>query len=377
MAKGIKHDMPNWETYRSWLIKSHQIINPGYQIAVNHYSQQKENFLKLLDENIAYKGKNFIEELNEEIQKESNEQIDKSAEELYEKIDEEFLNSDLANAIRGDKDLANKYSQATQKHTDRKSIYNSMKLSLEKFLAKQFGVETKQALMEKIGKTINNQLGNSKDVQQNLLGYIRQMSLQTLALSQGSDFPIYFNSFKNALRGYIKETVTTDGFNNLMRKHFDSYSPVPIIAITTGYLNAKEDVTLYMPQTVQTEISGLYDIELKPIGGIQSKSWSFPWDDKNYTFSMLNLGEKASLLPKNEEDLYYWHAGLYNVMNNLIEAIGDKNFIFGTGNKIYWTASMLNKMKKEKYVFAFTKYTSGKNGDKLTPMIVATPHTDK
>ena len=372
MAIGIRHEMPNWETYRSWLIKSHQVINPGYQVAINHYSQQKENFLKLMDEDIQRKGKDFIDDLNKEMQNNVEEEIDKEAEELYNKIENEFLNSDLTKAILGDEDLAAKYSKVTEKNTNRKSVYNSMKLSLEKFLTNHFGVETKHALMERIGKVVNNQLGNNQDIQQNLLGYIRQMSLQTLALSQGSDFIIYNKAFKDALRGYIREMFLEKAFNNIMAKHFKSYSPV---AITTGYKNLKEDVMIYLPQFTQSEIIGLDNLELKPIGGVQSKSWKFPWEDKNYTFSKLSIGEKVNLLPKNEEDLYYWHAGLYNVMNNLIEAIGDKNFIFSTGSRVYWTASMLNKMKKNKYVFAFTKI--GGKDNKITPVIVATPHKDK
>ena len=71
---------------------------------------------------------------------------------------------------------------------------------------------------------------------------------------------------------------------------------------------------------------------------------------------------------------HYWHAGVYNVMSNLTEAIGINNFIFGTGDTIYWTCDLLAKFREAQYVLAF--YYNKTEGKITSGSITAQPHTD-
>ena len=74
------------------------------------------------------------------------------------------------------------------------------------------------------------------------------------------------------------------------------------------------------------------------LGGIQSKSWIEPWiEDPNNLYIGYSFGNHAELLPTGQE-LHMWHAGVRNLMNNLIEVIGSENFLYSTGNAVYYTA---------------------------------------
>lgn len=72
------------------------------------------------------------------------------------------------------------------------------------------------------------------------------------------------------------------------------------------------------------------------------------------------------------KDRYVWHAGIYNIMKHLTDVIGKKNFIFATGDSIYYTADLLQKFRQQQYVFAF--YVSKKTHEMTGGEVVAQQH---
>ena len=106
-------------------------------------------------------------------------------------------------------------------------------------------------------------------------------------------------------------------------------------------------------ETMTTEDTLIY-------GGIQSKSWIMPTSTKTRGGNRywLSFGHHADLIPQGK-DAFYWHAGAYNVMNNLMDVIGKYNFIFSTGDNIYYTSQLLMELKQLSYILAFSKPKDG------------------
>ena len=111
------------------------------------------------------------------------------------------------------------------------------------------------------------------------------------------------------------------------------------------------------------------------MGGLQSKSWVAPWSMRSTggNRNFLSFGHNIGLMPQGE-DAHYWHAGVYNVMSNLTTAIGPSNFIFSTGDTVYWTADLLAEFRERQYVLAF--YYNKTEGKITSGSISAQPHND-
>jgi len=56
--------------------------------------------------------------------------------------------------------------------------------------------------------------------------------------------------------------------------------------------------------------------------------WSPGYGGNRY---FLDFGSHANFIPEGNGK-YFWHAGMYAAMSNLINIIGKNNFIFSTGN---------------------------------------------
>ena len=61
-------------------------------------------------------------------------------------------------------------------------------------------------------------------------------------------------------------------------------------------------------------------------------------------------------------------------MSNLTSAIGPLNFLFSTGDQVYWTADLLTELKERQYVLAF--YYNKKEEKIISSDISAQLHTD-
>ena len=227
------------------------------------------------------------------------------------------------------------------------------------------------------------------DIQNNLFGYARRLILQYM---QGQKLNYPTQHYKTALKGYYKEELLIPAFQKVLSQYSNK-----VVTQTGSLTNNKGAQIKYdlfignseMPQD-STQLSAFINrLELiaGPVegnaqinetfqgGGIQSKSWVLPWStsSKGGNRNYLSFGHNAALMP-DEYNAHFWHAGVYNVMSNLTFAIGPLNFLFSTGDQVYWTADLLAELKKHQYVLAF--YYNKREGKIISSDISAQPHID-
>lgn len=380
-------NMPNWKKYHSWLVSSHAMITPGYNKAIAHFEEKRSSLLKLISKDNEKIAQDFVNTLNEEVDKEMEEYINQDGQSevdrMLSNIKEEFYNA-VTDKMLGEhpKDVSFltdrlESLQGNKRKIETKNYYNNMKTQLQDYLAKIFGVSDQEALLKKIAEKSGSTFGTNTDVQNQLRGYMRQMTMQMLTTGQNYQFQINLQHFKNALKGYVKEEVLMDPLIRTLKQFLgpDKW----FLVESTGKLGTAEDLTIYLPNGEINE-HGQADTSMF---GIQSKSWAFAFDipkEDRYKYNTykLEIGDRAQILRNGvltDEDMYYWHAGLFQAMNNLIDVLGKNTVLFSTGSAAYWTADMLFKLKQTKYVFAFAK-PKGK-GKILTPSVSITEHEDK
>lgn len=271
------------------------------------------------------------------------------------------------------KDLVNRGASGEVKP---ERLYENIKKDIEKFLDSMFF--TRSSLMQYIEKSVPSFNGkNNKDIANNLYGYARKLILSDLKKEDLQNVSLKY--YKTALKGYYKEELLVPAFQKILSTYnqnigakqtgsiYQNGAQIQMdIILGTVSLTSKSDLELQkifdnIPKNVtgeskvNTDIPGL-------IGGIQSKSWIAPWENVPGNTSWLSFGNHANLLPQGE-DAYYWHAGVTNIMSDLINVIGKNNFMFSTGGGIYFTSALLARLRASNYVLAFYKRTKGGTED--------------
>ena len=378
---------------RYWQTKAHSAIESGYSSAIQNYTAQKNNFLQELNIEAELAGEEFIEQINQEIQLELSSELDTTFNEAFSAVKdyfEKYIVSLISSGTSSYQELESKFQKLIRKSNegkvDPKNLYTNLKSSLETFLV------TSNHTRETIMKYVSAQTGlrtENTDIQNNLFGYARRLLLQYMQ-SQKLNYSI--QHYKTALKGYYKEELLVPAFQKVLSQYSNK------IVTQTGSLTSSKGVQIKydlfignseMPQeftqlstfinkleamagTVEgnSQINGAFQG-----GGIQSKSWVLPWStssvggNRNY----LSFGHNAALMP-DEYNAHFWHAGVYNVMSNLTSAIGPLNFLFSTGDQVYWTADLLTELKERQYVLAF--YYNKKEEKIISSDISAQLHTD-
>ena len=381
---------------RYWTNKAHNAINPGYNSAIQNYQAQKENFLKQLEAETGNQIDDFMEELNAAIAPEAMTELDETFDKAFESV-ANYVENYIVQLMEGGNPsynaLLTRFSTLVQQGESGKvnpeNLYSNLAKDIEIFLASnnidRSGLAQYVASQSGLNNTTNI------DIQNNLFGYARKLIVQQL---RGKELSYNIQHYKISLKGYYKEELLVPALNKLLeqygivakqmgssRNEKGQQIKYDIILGTASIQNLSDDV---MAPLIQAMESMEKDINVtqtiseytpKALGGIQSKSWIAPWSTKSYggNRSFLSFGHNISLMPEGV-NAHYWHAGVYNVMSNLTEAIGINNFIFGTGDTIYWTCDLLAKFREAQYVLAF--YYNKTEGKITSGSITAQPHTD-
>lgn len=336
----------------------------------------KDQFLNQLEIHSGQLINDFMEKLNEQVNIEIENSLVQDFDKAFSAISEYFETHIANRVIYGNRSssvqqLKNKFKQQFEKYGENpQQLYQRMKTYLEQYLI-SVGVTR-----EGLAKITQLKHQNNMDIQNQLFGYMRKLLLAQL---QGGNIAVNTIHYKQAMKGYYKEELLTGALNKVL----DQYN---MGAASTGSktnekgLQIKYDIVLGTKSVIGQGDAGLNDIIMAlnsfhnvsanhqetlysgPIAGIQSKSWSAPFDIPNgNNRNWFSFGNASGLIPQGTE-AYYWHAGVRNVMNNLISIIGQGNFIYSTGNKIYWTADLLTEFKNNQYVLAFYKRKTEKDG---------------
>lgn len=374
----------NYKEYINHLNAAHNAIASGYASAIENYNRQKKNFKNILGIESQQAEKEFLEKLNDELTNETDQELGNTFDQAFSAIQND-VESLLANMIDGKnntdyqilvkrfEDLVNKGEKGEVKP---ERLYENIKKDIEKFLDSiSF---TRSSLVRYIEQSVPSFNGkNNKDIANNLYGYARKLILSDLKKVTLQN--VSFQHYKTALKGYYKEELLVPALQKVLSTYnqnigakraggiYQDGAQIQMdIILGTVSLTSKSDLKLQemfdnIPKNVtgkskvNTDIPGL-------IGGIQSKSWIAPWENVPGNTSWLSFGNHADLLPQGD-DAYYWHAGVTNVMSNLINVVGENNFMFSTGGGIYFTSSLLARLRAENYVLAFYKRTKGSAED--------------
>lgn len=363
--------------YNQILFQSHSAIEIGYSSAIAHYNQMKNQFLNQLEIHSGKIVNDFMEKLNDQVSNEIENSLEQDFDMAFSAIAEHF-ETNIANRIKyggrsgNVQELKNKFKQQFEKYGENpQQLYQRMKIYLEQYLL------SVNVTREGLAKITQLKHQSNTDIQNQLFGYMRKLLLAQL---QGGNIAINTTHYKQAMKGYYKEEILT----NVLNKVLDQYG---MGAANTGSktnekgLQIKYDIVLGTKNIIGQGNSGIDQIisvlngfvnmsansqktiYSEPMAGIQSKSWIAPFDTPKGSTNRnwFSFGNAGSLIPQGTE-AYYWHAGVRNVMNNLISVIGQGNFIYSTGNKIYWTADLLTEFKNNQYVLAFYKRKTEKDG---------------
>lgn len=379
--------------YQHWLHLAHSAVEKGYDTAILHYTAQKEQFLQKLEMESGKQVQDFIQQINNQIDLETMEELDSTFDEAFNAI-KDLLEAQIVKTMEtGNADytqLLQRFQSVVKKGTEGKinpnNLYNNLLKDIEIFLSKNN--ITRSGLAQYVAQQTGLKNTQNIDIQNNLFGYARKLILGQL---QG-DFNHSTQNYKKSLKGYYKEELLVPALNQVLSSYGvearqtgsttnEKGAQIKYDIILGPIGISKVGDELLMPLIKQMESfsqvkqgsGSVLTQENNLFGGIQSKSWVAPWStrSKGGNRKFLDFGHNASLMPTGE-DAHYWHAGVYNVMSNLINAVGSNNFIFATGDTVYWTADLLSEFREQQYVLAF--YYNKKEGKIVSSSISAQPH---
>ena len=382
---------------QKWINESHRVIPVGYASAIANYSAQKESFLQRLQTEENVNVNNFMERLNNEIAIEAESEMDTTFDAAFEAVKtyiEEYIVQAMESGNTNYQTLINRFQKVIDRQSQRngqdpKTLYTSLKKDIEAFL-----LNTNNTTRKSLASYVAQQSGlggtQNTDIQNNLFGYARKLIMKKL---MGLEMNHSTQHYKISLKGYYKEQVLVPALNKVLQEYgiiakqagsmYNTQGQQIKYDILLGTSNlgsmADEAITPLISQMEQLSTTvqgtGQVDTSLPLIGGIQSKSWVAPWSLNSVggNRNFLSFGHNTNLMPIGE-DAHYWHAGVYNVMSNLLEAIGPSNFIYATGDTVYWTADLLAEFRERQYVLAF--YYNKTEGKIVSSSISAQPHND-
>lgn len=354
--------------------QAHINIDLGYDTAISYFAQKKRAFLQSLEGQTNMTLQNFMTELNAAIEQELDQELEADFDTAFSGISS-YLEDWFVKKAMGEnpsyQELVEKFDQLLKKEqtgkVDPKREYDNMKKHIEQFLA--INNIDKTTITNYVASITSLGNKNNTDIQNNLFGYARRIILQQL---RGQELSYATNNYKNSIKGYYKEELLTKALQKIMAQYNLTIVPVGSVTNEKGQ-QIQTDIGILKgtfsdpTKALQTFVSGFTSQEasgsamaLQPFGGIQSKSWVAPWTNSSSTNrNWLSIGSHADLMPKGSA-AYYWHAGVNNVMKNLINVIGSANFIYSTGDSVYFTSEMLSQFRQAQYVFGFYKRVNDK-----------------
>ena len=379
-----------------WIDQSHKVIPSGYASAIEKYSSQKEVFLNNLQKETGLVIDNFITQVNTEIANATTEELDATFNAAFDAVKmyvEEYVVQLMDGANPSYEALVKRFEQVVNKGEagtiNSDNLYKNLQKDIENFLT------INNVTRSGLAKYVNQQSGLSNtsntDIQNNLFGYARKLILQQL---RGQELNYSTQHYKTSLKGYYKEELLVPALNKILAQYGIKAAQMGSSRnevgqqikydIILGTVDAsKLDETVLNPMIKQMEMfantvdgnGSVVEYTPKLMGGLQSKSWVAPWSMRSIggNRNFLSFGHNIGLMPQGEA-AHYWHAGVYNVMNNLTTAIGPSNFLFSTGDTVYWTADLLAEFRERQYVLAF--YYNKTEGKITSGSITAQPHND-
>lgn len=216
----------------------------------------------------------------------------------------------------------------------------------------------------------NTSLSNNQALIDQMRSYVRRYYILLLnEYEKNTD--IHLDKYITTSAGYLREEGLADAIMQILQKLNGqlSSSHGKVIGTTLNAMGQmdKGDVGIGLPGTFSISATGQAKYDFT----ISSKSWKSPWAKfkegtkaNRNNLSEFPLANVSRFYPKDEEEQYWWHAGVGILMSHLIEVIGPTNILFSTRDKVYWTNDFINTMLKNNYVVAYYKYKTSINASK-------------
>lgn len=355
----------SYESTLSKLVRAqaHNSIQRGYAKSIEHFNQQKNNFFKILEIQDKEFQSVFLEQINTALAL----QVEENGDETLENILSE-VGPIIENVISGSpEDYSKLIAYVDKKRESGKTdkiinYYRRVEDEIKNFLLKD------SSTGEKLAKIANTSTETSLYYQ--ILGYARRTIFERIT---GNNI-INKSKYLISMGGFIRESLVAEALLSAVQNSPFLKDKVSIIETSNlkgeAIQHVSYDIILGRGQSsnskyfqniansLQNNISQgqanrILEEDPNMLGGIQSKSWIEPWiKEPSNLYIGYSFGNHAELLPIGQE-IHMWHAGVRNLMDNLIEVIGSENFLYSTGNAIYYTADLLSNFRKLNYVLAF------------------------
>lgn len=360
---------------------AHAAAKQGYNNAQQLYAAQREMFKKEVDANAVEGVNDFLTNVNRDLQStlEGPTFKEEWKQEVLPVLDE-YIDTILSKLDPLKDKLNNKINVYISSGVKTKEMRNRLVEQIKTYLLSEqiITLEDIQSLLS----STHNFASTDSSTLATTFGIVRRLILSKMKLNKkfGAAIDISLRSLKGMYREDLLQQLMAKYAPSLIVQQTGSFQYkgtgeqikfdlfLGKVSGTITLQDLQDQIEQYatnIRSTINiTQDMGQIDNNFVPFGGVQSKSWIVPWSkiDNNYSSNMtrLSLGNLSHLVPTGEE-VHWWHAGVRNLMNNLPEAIGTNNFIFATGNQVYWTADLLAQMREHNYVAAFAM-----SGDELT-----------
>lgn len=322
---------------------SRHIMGRGYKEAIDLYEQQKQAFLRQLNQNINWE--------NQEIQKQFLNDISQHPPEDLENIVNNLV-TEINNLISTSEGKVKVLHNFLKQKYQKKEISKNKALELaQKYINKFFTPEfIRSKILAKLGTVGGQRLEYIDD--NALLGKVKM--LLSMALRHEVLNPS--NYTKKTVEGVLYEHAITGGLTKYFSKIPDFEKVVSIEAIGAKGIRGDIKITLNdkifegreegnssLPSTFEAQIKN-YDVDAK----LKEHS------------TKITVGSASELLKELESSKDYNTTVIDSIYflsqkGKVIQAIGEKVFLYGYSNGNFkFTADLIKQCRKQNYALAFS-----------------------
>lgn len=369
----------------------HHMAEQGSKKALVYYTNKKESFIRAA-QSVDIKmqddfAKSLTDTINQKVISTANNNdiarkkvlipgYSKTLEELFvndlQKLGEQMAQDAIKNKGIGNnaatytKSLLSTYTGVKTELLDKiRTISNKQKQILNENIMKRMqGTNWWNSYFQR-----TNLLNNQALIDQ-MQGYVRRYYILLLNECE-KNTNIHLDEYITTSAGYLREEGLADAVTKLLKdlngKLSSSHGKVIGTALNSSGQMDKGDVGIGLPGSFSLSATGQAKYDFT----ISSKSWKTPWEKfkvgtkvNRNNLAEFPLANASRFYPKDEEEQYWWHAGMGILMANLIQVIGPTNILFSTRDRVYWTNDFISAMLENNYVVAYYKYKTNVNLEK-------------
>ncbi len=329
-----------------------QLQNVTYSAAIDRYNSLKARFFAEYSAVANQEEKKLIEQVENEIAQDIENNPIEMQEELTAKLFERFADI-MVKKLEG----SNAVSQIRSEYQSKEKGSEQRARQAAKALSLTLMPEQELADYVRFQLTAQN-IGQGFDIS-DIVHQLRSYSTKMILTRRNASAKSYIRSTK----GYYREAIIYRAFSKLN----DYVEGMPVVASTGAYKNLAGQDTVYdtyinffdnLQKGFETLVNENVDIGY----GMQVKSWTAPWEsDKASYYSVkygYGIGNRKALLDlsglgEEQSSLFSWCRGVIFLEQHAIEAIGENQVGFITGNNFYWTADLISAFRAMNYFLAF------------------------